>query len=188
MNSIAQSPNKINNEIWKDIPGYVGSYQASNYGRVRGLDRILENGRRWKGRVLAHKIDKYGYNYILLYSGGKRKSVQVQVIVMLAFVGPRPKDYETHHKDGNPSNNKLENLVYLSKKDHAKTKSKENIRGTNSHYAVLNEQQILEIRKLAILRKENGKKMYTQTQIAKIFNTSQTHISSIVLRKIWAWL
>lgn len=188
MNSIAQSPNKINNEIWKDIPGYTGSYQASNHGHIRGLNRILHDGRKWKGRILIHKVDKYGYNYVLLYSDGKRKSVQVQILIMLTFVGPRPESYETHHKDGNPSNNRLDNLEYLSKKDHAKTKSKINLRGTNSYHSVLNEQQVLEIRKLASLKKENGKKVYTQTKIAKMFKTSQAHISKIILRKIWAWL
>ena len=29
-------------EIWKDIPGYEGLYEASNLGRVRSIDRIIE--------------------------------------------------------------------------------------------------------------------------------------------------
>ncbi len=28
-------------EVWKDIPGFEGSYQASNLGRVKSLDRII---------------------------------------------------------------------------------------------------------------------------------------------------
>ena len=27
------------NEIWKDIPGYEGKYQASSEGRIRSLTR-----------------------------------------------------------------------------------------------------------------------------------------------------
>lgn len=27
----------MENEIWKDIPGYAGIYQASNYGRVKSI-------------------------------------------------------------------------------------------------------------------------------------------------------
>lgn len=27
----------MENEIWKDIPGYTGIYQVSNYGRVKSL-------------------------------------------------------------------------------------------------------------------------------------------------------
>lgn len=35
-------------EIWKDVPGYEGYYQASNLGKVRSLDRTI--------------IDKNGYS------------------------------------------------------------------------------------------------------------------------------
>ena len=34
-------------EIWKDIPGYDGKYQASSLGRVRNR----------KGRILRQSID-----------------------------------------------------------------------------------------------------------------------------------
>lgn len=37
----------IKNEIWKDIAGYNGYYQISNYGRVK--------------RKGYHYIDKYGH-------------------------------------------------------------------------------------------------------------------------------
>lgn len=29
----------MENEIWKDIPGYAGIYQVSNYGRVKSLPK-----------------------------------------------------------------------------------------------------------------------------------------------------
>ena len=28
-------------EIWKDIPGYEGLYQASNLGRIKSLDKVV---------------------------------------------------------------------------------------------------------------------------------------------------
>ena len=31
------------NEIWKDIEGYEGLYQASSEGRVRSLDRVVKH-------------------------------------------------------------------------------------------------------------------------------------------------
>lgn len=41
----------MENEIWKDIPGYEGYYQVSNYGRVKSMylyvfKRIVKNVRR----------------------------------------------------------------------------------------------------------------------------------------------
>ena len=31
-------------EIWKDIPGYEGYYQVSNMGRVKSLNRLKQCG------------------------------------------------------------------------------------------------------------------------------------------------
>ena len=55
-----------NLEIWKDIPGYEGRYQASTYGRIRSVDReITQLGRggqpftrRLKGRILRPAATK----------------------------------------------------------------------------------------------------------------------------------
>ena len=92
MNSISQNPTNSKNETWKDIPGYEGMYQASNYGRIRGLDRIDGRGRNWKGRILSPKVDKKGYKYVLLYKNGKRRHYQIQILVALTFIGRRPKN------------------------------------------------------------------------------------------------
>ena len=47
------------NEIWKDIEGYKGFYQVSNFGRVRGLDRNVQrkDGKVFfvKGMILSPK-------------------------------------------------------------------------------------------------------------------------------------
>lgn len=37
-------------EIWKDVIGYEGLYQVSNYGRVKSLERLSTNGRCLKGK------------------------------------------------------------------------------------------------------------------------------------------
>lgn len=31
----------MENEIWKDIPGFEGLYQVSNLGRVKSLQRVI---------------------------------------------------------------------------------------------------------------------------------------------------
>lgn len=47
------------NEVWRDVVGYEGYYEVSNFGRVRSLDRIVykeHNGKivgtPIKGRIL----------------------------------------------------------------------------------------------------------------------------------------
>lgn len=46
-------------EIWKDIVigkmDYTGYYQVSNLGRVRSLDRVLCDGRKYKGQIMKQK-------------------------------------------------------------------------------------------------------------------------------------
>ena len=37
----------MENEIWKDIPGYAGTYQVSNFGRVKSLRKVLKAGLRF---------------------------------------------------------------------------------------------------------------------------------------------
>lgn len=43
-------------EVWKDIPGYEGQYQASTLGRIRSLDRLKNcknmQIRYYKGQIL----------------------------------------------------------------------------------------------------------------------------------------
>ena len=38
-------------EVWKDIEGFEGYYQISNYGNGRSLDRTVEQKSRW-GKIV----------------------------------------------------------------------------------------------------------------------------------------
>lgn len=41
-------------EVWRDIPGYIGYYQVSNRGRVRSLERVVAQGQRiLRGRIMS---------------------------------------------------------------------------------------------------------------------------------------
>lgn len=98
-------------EIWKDIPGYEGVYQASNLGRIRGVDRIDVGGRKWKGKVLSQCVCR-GYKKVGLNYARINKQCAVHRLVALAFI-PNPNGYEQiNHKDENPANNMVENLEW----------------------------------------------------------------------------
>ena len=57
-------------EIWRDIPGYTGRYQASNLGRIRSVDKnvIKRSGvtEFYKGKILKAFIGTGGYLYITI--------------------------------------------------------------------------------------------------------------------------
>lgn len=49
-------------EVWKDVPGFEDSYQASNLGRVKSLDRIVPHPKLKqqfiKGRILSQSVQE----------------------------------------------------------------------------------------------------------------------------------
>lgn len=112
----------MENEIWKDIPGYVGIYQVSNYGRIKSLSRLIyrKNGQisKTQGKILSPGIDKYGY-YIVVLCNGKKETKTVHRIVALAFINNPNNLPEIDHKDGNRKNNKVENLRWVTRKENA---------------------------------------------------------------------
>lgn len=66
-------------ETWKDICGYNGDYQVSDYGRVRSL----------KGgniKYLRPAKSPIGYEYVGLCLNGKSKIFYVHRLVAEAFV------------------------------------------------------------------------------------------------------
>ena len=102
-------------EHWKPIPGYEGFYEASNLGSIQSLDRY-SNGRKLKGKVLT-KSRTGTYHAVTLYLDGKAKTVRVQYLVTLAFIGPRPKGLHILHGPKGSFDNSLDNLSYGTRSD-----------------------------------------------------------------------
>jgi hypothetical protein len=123
------------NELWKDIPGYVGYYQISDLGRVRGLERESFNGvgsYTIKSKILKeHPGGKMGYMGVSLCKEGKPKTFRVHVLAALTFLGERPEGYHVGHLDGNPTNNRASNLRYLTVKENIQQSYKDSGLGAN---------------------------------------------------------
>ena len=116
-------------ESWREIKGYEGLYEVSNWGRVRSLGmwtNIRGGGKRWlAGRVLRLRKDKKGYLLVCLCKDGVVKTCKVHRLVAIAFpdlVGwtedakGRPLDeLEINHKDQNKENNRIENLEWCDR-------------------------------------------------------------------------
>jgi hypothetical protein len=107
-------------EVWKDIEGFEGLYQISNYGRVRSVDRyIIHKGKTstWKqfkkGKIINPVLDDKGY-YIVRLKKDKKYHKKVHRLVAEHFL-PRVegKDY-VNHKDGNKLNNHVDNLEWCT--------------------------------------------------------------------------
>nr|DAO38314.1 MAG TPA: homing endonuclease [Caudoviricetes sp.] len=99
-------------EIWKDIEGYEGLYQVSNFGRVKSLDRYVlrnENTLFVKGIVLS-QLNNRGYLTVRLCNSGKYKNYFVHRLVANAFIHNDNNYSEINHIDENKHNNHVDNL------------------------------------------------------------------------------
>tara|TARA_R110002050_G_scaffold298272_2_gene461283 strand:- start:34 stop:519 length:486 start_codon:yes stop_codon:yes gene_type:complete len=96
-------------EIWKDIPGYEGTYKVSNLGRVVRLSRPSKDGFSMIGdRILKQHASKNGYFRVNV----KGKPKYVHQLVAMAFLNHVPCGLKNvvDHIDNNPLNNNLNNL------------------------------------------------------------------------------
>lgn len=108
-------------EIWKDIVGYEGSYQVSNLGRIKSLDRYIKRGnviQFKKGKILTPVENKDLYHSLKLSKNGKSKTYRVHRIVAEHFC-KKPDNYENikyevNHKDFNRGNNVYTNLEFIT--------------------------------------------------------------------------
>jgi len=98
-----------------DIPGLSG-YMIDECGQVWSLKK--GQGNRWnEPHIIKPWVDKRGYVHVTLRSGKKQKRFCVHVLMMISFVGERPMKATVSHLDGNPSNNHINNLAYMSHSD-----------------------------------------------------------------------
>lgn len=92
----------MDEEIWKDIPGYEGRYQASTHGNIRSL------------RLLKPQITT-GTGYPAV--GLDQERFAVHTLVARTFIGPQPAHLCVNHLDSNRTNNRTVNLEYVTTRE-----------------------------------------------------------------------
>lgn len=166
-------------EIWKEIPGFEGRYEASTLGRVRSVSRDVprkgQGQMHMTGRVLKQML---GWNKKYLQVNLSRKSFMVHHLIAKTFLGERPATAVVRHLDGDFTNNRLSNLSYGTQS--------ENLQdcyayGGRAGQGILSREDVFEIRSLL----EAG---VTQKEIGQRFGIAQTTVSNIKVGKTFNYL
>src|SRR5437660_84181 len=112
--STSQSSNK---EVWKSIPGFPG-HEASSLGRIRSY--WSRSGYHKEGH-LEHEPHLLNFRcclgkYPTTSIKGRNSPIAVHLLVLYAFVGPRPVipgyKVEARHLNDVKTDNRAENLVW----------------------------------------------------------------------------
>lgn len=182
---VALAASKRGSEIWRSVPGYEGHYEVSNLGRLRSIARVVPHAlygqRKIPDKVRAPTVSKTACS-INLSLNGQNKMWLMHHLVLLAFCGPRPKELDTRHLDGDFTNNALYNIVYGTRKENVTDALRHGTAtvGKNNGRARLTEDDVRRIRRLI------GK--YTMTRIAKHYGVGLTTIHHIKSGTTWARL
>lgn len=120
----------LNQEIWKDVLGFEGAYQVSNFGGLKSFKIVLT------GRILSNTEKDGKYFSVVLEYKKKVRYVRMHQLVAEAFIPNLNNKKCLNHIDGNKQNNRVDNLewcTYKENHDHAMREGLANIKGMNNY-------------------------------------------------------
>ena len=164
----------MNDEVWKDVPGYEGLYKVSSHGRVYSS---VTN------KIMKSSESSHGYLVVQLSNHGKSREWKVHRLVAISFI-PNPFNLpQVNHKDLDKKNNFVENLEWCTLKFNIEHASRNGRRtagatGTLSPNHKLTESDVREIRRQLNLG-------ISGAQIARKYNVDNTTIYNIKHGETW---
>lgn len=159
---------------WVSINGFP-NYEVSNYGQIRNKTTGLF--------LYGTPYDKCGHLQVPLRNNGVATIFRYHQVVLEAFVGKRPTGYVCRHLDGNPKNNRLDNICWGTQSENSFDSIKHgrwpDNRGEKCGTSKLTEQQVSLIRLLW------GETKLTMREIAERFKVTQPTVSMIINGHTW---
>ncbi|WP_297478277.1 NUMOD4 domain-containing protein [Ferrovum sp.] len=171
-------------EFWKDVVGYEGRYEVSNYGRIKSL--TFRGHKRKVPKILKQAKDGFdGRLKVNLSPGknnGRRKVLKVHHLVLAAFSGPRQAGNYGCHNDGDYLNNCATNLRWDTPKANQNDRL---LHGTGNNgernpNSKLTNEDVLQI-KVALLKYRRG----DVNRLADKYSVSRGTISDIKRGRTW---
>lgn len=103
-------------EIWKNIKGYEGKYKASSFGRIK-RNETFKFGKIYPEIIMKTRYNNMGYKVVNLFKGQKQKTFLVHRLVASTFLFNEDNSKVVNHKDGIKTNNKIENLEWVTRSE-----------------------------------------------------------------------
>lgn len=134
-------------EEWRDVPGWEGTYEVSDLGRVRSVDRVAVDGRQIGGAPVPTRRASNGYLLLTLGSGTRQQTRQLHRLVMLAFKPGGARRYpQVRHRNGDKTDCRLSNLRWgtqaMNEQDKAENRNRGNRRGNRGRNEKGNREEI----------------------------------------------
>lgn len=171
---MAQTKIEWCDSVWNPIPDFPG-YYASQDGRI--LSCKYKNP-----RILKPIKAKDGHLYVFLYRNGQMYKMWIHRAVLMTFARKPFPGEECRHLDGNPANNRLDNLSWGTRQENADDKKRHGTQpiGEKTGTHKLTIQDVITIRKLY--------KNRSLRDLAKQFGVSHTTIRRAALGIKWRHL
>ena len=163
-------------ETWRDVIGYEDLYEISSQGQVRSLPRQGTHG-----RLLRQPRNRNGYRQVSLRKDGKTSTKIVHLLVLEAFVGPRPPGFQARHGAGGQDDNSAANLSWGTPAQNQMDRVRDGTsnRGERSATAKLTEAIVAECRR----RYAAGE---PQEALAREFGVTSGAMCNAIRGKTWA--
>ncbi len=171
-------------DSFRQVEGFPG-YRVSVLGEVQSR----WNRRGWRGRMTGTWLplkpipDQWGHLSVNLHRGGEKKRRYIHQLVLEAFVGPRPHGLICCHNDGDPTNNRLENLRWDTHQSNVDDMLRHGTRrrGESAVKARLKEADVMTIRRLIAEGSSSD-------DLAARYGVGAANIVAIVNRRTWRHL
>lgn len=164
----------------KNISGFP-THVVSKVGKIYSKSRQDSLGRNRKGKELREYNNGSVYPHVWICCDGERFLLKISRLVLTTFVGPCPDGMECRHMDGNPKNNRLDNLCWGTHRENIqdRTRAGTTACGERQGRSVLKEQDV------HIIRYLDKTRLFRYEDLAFQFGVSISTIWQVVKGITW---
>jgi len=171
-------------EHWRPVVPFPGVYEVSDLGRVR---RVKAGQGARVAHVLKPRSDGHhcgragckGWVSVLMHDGDRKLQKKVHQLVSQAFLPPQPPGTEVNHRDGDGTNNAVDNLEWATRSENQRHAY--DVLGRYRVHppsrAKLTLEQVHEIKALA--------GTMTQAELASRFGVAESSIGRVIRGEAW---